>query len=120
MLSLEVVYFTALSCSFIYLIGLMALQARFKINYLKAMIWRYTIRYSTRHCALVFSALLVTFLLLFVFGHFFVYQLFILFSEVSYEMVHLCWFSWLGYRMFMGLSSNPFSMFCGLILKFNN
>lgn len=43
-------------CSFLRLTGLMVLQAHSKINYLKDTIWKYTIKYSTRHHVLVFSA----------------------------------------------------------------
>jgi len=44
------------SCSFFCLIGVMALQAHSKIRCLKAITWRYIIRYSILLCLLVFLA----------------------------------------------------------------
>lgn len=42
------------------LTGLTASLVHSKISYLKAMIWKYTIRYSTQHCVLVFLAWVVS------------------------------------------------------------
>ena len=69
----------------VYCVDLMASQARSKINYLKATIWKYIIKFFIQHCAPVFLVLLVSILV------YFFYYSFVGVSALDfYIIIHGC------------------------------